>query len=482
MSIDPGTLPRHFLPLCGTQPDCLGAAAALIQPSVPTFWLGETAPAAVLALIPQASDDLTLSVLPARKAHTLLGQECGLLVFDAFSGFDVNAFAAVLGTLVGGGTLVLLSPPWDQWPAFPDPDYRRFLPWPRTLADVRGRFLARLVRVLAQDRHRFRPLPVRAFRAFDPAAGDAYGMMHGYGQGIHQTSPWPAPALRVPTPAQQAAMDTILQASAPVTLTADRGRGKSALLGLLATRLQQQGRTPILCAPSRQTAITALRHAVTAPAFFAPDELLQTLPAADVLLVDEAAAIPVPLLARMVQHYPRSVFATTVHGYEGSGRGFVLRFQALLASLAPGWQALRLEKPLRWVAGDALEAWVNRVLLLDLELAGIAETGGLAGDGDVPADGITPMQLDRDRLAWDEVLLQQVFGLLVTAHYQTRPSDLRQLLDAPGLSVHALLQAGQVLAVGVLSREGGFDPALAQAIHTGQRRPHGHPVPQSLCF
>jgi len=46
--------------------------------------------------------------LPANKAHTLLGQECDALVFDAHSGFNVNAFAAVSGTLCGGGVLYLV--------------------------------------------------------------------------------------------------------------------------------------------------------------------------------------------------------------------------------------------------------------------------------------------------------------------------------------------------------------------------------------
>jgi len=478
LSIDPGGLqPRHFLPLCGTQALCLRAAARQVSPGVPVFWLTDQEPAAIQALIPLPSATLALHVLPARKAPTLLGQDCGLLVFDAFSGFDVNAFAAVSGTLVGGGTLILLSPPWAEWAGFPDPDYRRFLPWPYTLADVQGRFLARLVRWLPQAP--WSRSGVMPADGLDAASADLPGVPVAWSE----NAPWAGAAnTGSPTPDQQSAVEAILQAAAPLTLMADRGRGKSAVLGMAATRLLQQGRTPILCAPSRQTAVNVFRHADPALPFCAPDELLQTLPVADVLLVDEAAAIPVPLLARMVQHYPHSVFATTVHGYEGSGRGFVLRFQTLLAQQAPGWQALQLEKPLRWAVGDALERWLNRVLLLDVEVVDTVPANRAVAGVQAASVGMVPVRLARERLAQDESLLQQVFGLLVTAHYQTRPSDLRQLLDAPDLSVHTLLQNERVLAVAVLSREGGFDPALAQAIHAGQRRPHGHPVPQTLCF
>ena len=82
----------------------------------------------------------------------------------------------------------------------------------------------------------------------------------------------------------------------------------------------------------------------------------------------------------------------------------------------------------------------------------------------------------------DEALLQQVFALLVNAHYQTRPSDLRQLLDAPNITLHVLRQQNVLLAVLVLSREGSLEPELSEQIYQGKRRPHGHPIPQSLTF
>ncbi|MET0001946.1 MAG: tRNA(Met) cytidine acetyltransferase TmcA domain-containing protein, partial [Candidatus Thiodiazotropha lotti] len=44
-----------------------------------------------------------------------LGRESGLLIYNAFSGFDPDAFGAVSGTLAGGGLLLLLTPALDQW-------------------------------------------------------------------------------------------------------------------------------------------------------------------------------------------------------------------------------------------------------------------------------------------------------------------------------------------------------------------------------
>ena len=376
-----------------------------------------------------------LQPIDAKKAHTLLGQEFDTIVFDAHNGFDVNAFAAVSGTLRGGGTLFLLTPPLAAWAAFPDPDYRRFLPYPYQPEAVEGRFLRRFVGMLKSP--------------FDYAQGT--------GEGSEEE--------------QAVAVQTIVQAVVPVVLTADRGRGKSAALGMAASQLLAAGQRVLLTAPSRATVATVFKHAEIPPLFFAPDDLLQTLPQGDVLLVDEAAAIPVALLLKMLEHYPRCVFSTTLHGYEGSGRGFALRFQKRLDALAPDWQAIRLYQPIRWAANDPLERFINQALLLDADLAPFT-----------PEYGTQYRCLDRDELAANEPLLRQLFGLLVTAHYQTRPSDLRQMLDAPDISIHVLEQQSTVVAVALLSREGGLDAALTAAIHAGTRRPHGHPIPQTLTF
>jgi tRNA(Met) cytidine acetyltransferase len=271
-----------------------------------------------------------VGALPASKAHTLLGQETDAIVFDAHSGFDVNAFAAISGTLRGGGTLYLLTPPLPAWAAFPDPDYQRFLPYPYQAEAVNGRFLRRLVGMLEEGVCNT-PLPTTV---------GAYCI-----RPLHE---------------QLNTIQTILQATMPVVLTADRGRGKSAALGMAASQLIGQGKQVLLTAPSRATVESVFKHAKNPPAFFAPDDLLQTLPEGDVLLVDEAAAIPVPLLLQMLEHYPRCVFSTTLHGYEGSGRGFALRFQKQLDVRAPGWHAIRLHQPIRWAENDPLEHFINR--------------------------------------------------------------------------------------------------------------------------
>jgi tRNA(Met) cytidine acetyltransferase len=208
--------------------------------------------------------------------------------------------------------------------------------------------------------------------------------------------------------------------------------------------------------------------------YAAPDLLLQQPQKADLLLVDEAAAIPTPLLAGLLERYPRIAFATTVHGYEGTGRGFALRFHKILDRQTPQWRKLHLETPIRWAPDDPLERWLFRALEMDARP--VPDT--LIGKTQVAQCSFE--RLDRDRLAMHEQDLNDLFGLLVLAHYRTTPFDLRHLLDGPNLSVFVLRHRGRILATSLLAEEGGFDATTAQQIWAGYRRPRGHLLAQSL--
>ena len=96
-------------------------------------------------------------------------------------------------------------------------------------------------------------------------------------------------------------------------------------------------------------------------------------------MVDEAAALPVPLLKRLLLHAPRIVFSTTVQGYEGTGRGFTLRFSHILNQHRPQWRKVLLAQPIRWADGCPVEAWLARTLLLNEPAA--QDTAGTGGVG-----------------------------------------------------------------------------------------------------
>ncbi|MFB6086935.1 MAG: GNAT family N-acetyltransferase, partial [Haloarculaceae archaeon] len=84
-----------------------------------------------------------------------------------------------------------------------------------------------------------------------------------------------------------------------------------------------------------------------------------------------------------------------------------------------------------------------------------------------------------DDLLADEHLLREVFGLLVLAHYRTEPNDLARLLDAPNVSVRALLHEGHVVSVALLAREGDLPADLRASMYEGERV-RGNMIPDVL--
>ena len=339
---DPGA--RRLVLLAGGQARgeawVAGQLAAVDQDAI--LWIADTAPTGIQAT-------------PVGRVSRCLGAESRLLVFNAHQGFHPDAFAAAAGTLRGGGDCVVLVPPLESWPAYADPDKARFACYPRD--------------------------PGRHARSVSSNVCCACG---GIIPAVRIVDPGSAPALRVAGPAppgfrltaeQQAAVASIERvahghARRPLVLTADRGRGKSTVLGVAAAGLLAGGLARVtVVAPQRAAVSTLFGMPWRRPAgvatvsptpsigdgelrFRLPSECMtQTTEGLGLVLVDEAAAIPVAVLSRLLEHSNRLVFASTVHGYEGSGRGFELRFRSLLQQAMPQWRGLRLSAPVRWRRG-----------------------------------------------------------------------------------------------------------------------------------
>lgn len=463
---------RHCLVLAGERDWAQRSAVSACPPEAGSLWIADAGP--------DGCETISRS-----QARSVLGSERDIVVYDAFDGFDPDAFGAVAGMIRAGGLMMLLTPPLDAWPGYSDPDHERIAIAPLEATAVTGRFLARLARILRESRDAIIIAQDQPRPALPAAAGPAHGAVSD------------DPDCR--TADQATAVAAIRRVATghrrrPAVLTSDRGRGKSAALGIAAARLlSRDGKSRIVVtAPRREAAAAVFEHAARllpdfrtagralwwrdrALVFRLPDELAhEEAEETDLLLVDEAAAIPAPLLARLLKTNKRVAFATTVHGYEGTGRGFDVRFRAVLDRETPEWRAIRMETPVRFAAGDPLERLTFRLLCLDAEPA---EDAALTGADSARSEVV---RLDREALARDETLLGELFGLLVLAHYRTRPSDLRQLLDGPELAVYALRWQGHVAGAALVAFEGGFSPDRAWAIWAGTHRPRGHLIPETL--
>ncbi|MEZ8387453.1 tRNA(Met) cytidine acetyltransferase TmcA domain-containing protein, partial [Vibrio splendidus] len=229
-------------------------------------------------------DDVTHT--PVKKGQKLLGRECQILVCDSREQFDANGFSAALGSLVGGGLLLVLPPNVNEAEEGGSSGFgQRWL---------KGHF-DKLISVSQTNE-----------------AGDVVQATHALPQmqsaqnGLDKFEQ------------QNTAVELVKKVVSghrkrPLILTADRGRGKSSTLGIAAAQLlvERHGFNIIVTAPSVKAVepvfshasqglescevvnATHIRHQGGSLRFVAADDLLISKPDCDLLLVDEAAAIPI---------------------------------------------------------------------------------------------------------------------------------------------------------------------------------------------
>ena len=223
-----------------------------------------------------------------------------------------------------------------------------------------------------------------------------------------------------------------------VALTAGRGRGKSAALGLAIAGSVAFGYSNVfVTSPSPENLKTLFEFIFkgfdalgyeehldydivqsTNPAFnkavvrvnifrehrqtiqYIQPQDAQVLGQAELVVIDEAAAIPLPYVKALMGPY--LVFmASTINGYEGTGRSLSLKLIQQLRESSTGisgekgdavekkspgeptkknaagrvLREIKLEEPIRYSAGDNVETWLNQLLCLDATLAPKSQGG-----------------------------------------------------------------------------------------------------------
>ncbi|KDD81319.1 hypothetical protein HPS42_05685, partial [Glaesserella parasuis ST4-2] len=271
--------------------------------------------------------------LPFSNAKTLLGQEFPYAVYDmrASSGVCLNldALAIVAGTIQEGGTLYLVCPEWDNLEQQVDFDALR---WNAQQPIATPNF--------------FRYFKTLVNEILPPFTGEVPCEAGGRGEIVF-------------TQDQQNIFDNLPLDPADIHLIlAPRGRGKSTLSGKLAEKLSQQYAVSITA--RSHSALPNFWKGIESDKvkFFAPDRLIQMIEQKNIspnqwLFVDEAASLPLPMLQQFCAYFDKVVLTTTTQNYEGTGRGFCLKFLPTLSRSTKQWT---LSQPLRWGENDPLEA------------------------------------------------------------------------------------------------------------------------------
>ncbi|XP_068459627.1 RNA cytidine acetyltransferase [Clinocottus analis] len=452
------------------------------------------------------------------ETHKILGNTYGMCVLQDFEALTPNLLARTVETVEGGGIVVILLRTMNslkQLYTMTMDVHSRY----RTEAhqDVVGRFNERFILSLASCKNcvviddQLNVLPISSHMANIkpvPPKTQEDGLspreqeLKDLKESLQDTQPVGVLVDCCKTMDQAKGVLKFIEATSEktlrstVALTAARGRGKSAALGLAVAGAVAFGYSNIfVTSPSPDNLHTmfefifkgfdALQYqehldyeiiqslnpdfnkaVVRVNIFKEHRQTIQyihpgdavKLGQAELLVIDEAAAIPLPLVKKLLGPY--LVFmASTINGYEGTGRSLSLKLiQQLRQQSAESQQSMSaqnrttnterlaaarslhevsLQESIRYAPGDAVEKWLNDLLCLDcLNIPRLISGCPLPQMCDL-------YYVNRDTLFCyhkaSEAFLQRLMALYVASHYKNSPNDLQMLSDAPAHHLFCLL-------------------------------------------
>ncbi|MEN8770271.1 MAG: GNAT family N-acetyltransferase, partial [Glaciecola sp.] len=451
----------------------------------------------------------------------ILGQEFSLIIYDVAEGIRANPWYAVLGTLQLGGIMLLLSPTTDlaSLPSALPMSYSESSFFVGSSASSVGSGVSYFNQLFADLFEELFPNHIVANAQQLRIYLDSW--LEIQAQRLGKNLPLLVNQQLDMAIKEQATLGKLLvndllskhEAKSQTNihvLQADRGRGKSDLLGQLPSLLLQVNEndcifTQIIYVTQSNEATHTIRNGLyrfqdllkghlkghlkglenrtenIGPIqlrFCSPDDPILFAFANEkdnrrtLLLVDEAASLPVHWLQQAMSHYSSIVFATTTHGYENNGMGFSLSF---LPSL-DHYTTHRLTHPIRFIAPCPLENFAET--LLSPQKATNALPTEINGQG---RDGLH--FLNHKQLMTTPSLRSAVMACLMEAHYQTAPDDLQRLLDAPDMECGIYMFDEMLIGCVWIVQEGNIDDQdLQQNIAQGSRRVNGHLSVQQLAY
>ncbi|XP_052749947.1 RNA cytidine acetyltransferase [Galleria mellonella] len=475
------------------------------------------------------------------ESHAMLGQTYGVCVLQDFEALTPNLMARTIETVEGGGLIIFLLKTMDslrQLHSITMDVHARF----KTEAHdtVVNRFNERFLLSLA-DHPRclilddtLTVLPISSKTAqvepvdtvperVNPKLRDLISSL--------SDSPPAGPLVALCRTFDQATALVALintladkQSRPPHCLTAARGRGKSACLGLAVAASIALGYVNIyVTSPHPENLITLFEFVLkgldaclyqehidynivrsTNPDFkkaivrinisrnsrqtvqyMTPDDH-SLLAAADLVLVDEAAAIPLAHVAAAAARAPLALLSSTVSGYEGTGRALSLKLFAQLQTKHDAPPPIKLEEPIRYRTGDPVEAWLNALLCLEAPPPAV----GVGAPSPAACD---LFRVNRDALFCyhraAEAFLHRLVSIYVASHYKNSPNDLQLLADAPAHCLFVLLAPTppastampEILCVVQMCLEGNIsDKSVRDNLGRG-RKAAGDLIPWNIC-
>jgi N-acetyltransferase 10 len=509
-----------------------------------------------------------------KETEKILGNTYGMCILQDFEALTPNLLARTVETVEGGGLVILLLKTMSslkQLYTMTMDVHSRY----RTEAhdDVVARFNERFILSLSDCSSclvvddELNVLPIsggRNVQALPPVSSADEALRPGQKelQELKETMadvPITSSLVEITKTVDQAkAIMTFIDAiqektlRSTVTLTAGRGRGKSAALGLAIAAAVEFGYSNIfITSPSPENLKTLFEFIFkgfdaldytdhqdydiiqsTNPAFnkaivrvnihrkhrqtiqYIQPQDAHVLGQAELVVIDEAAAIPLPLVKKLMGPY-LIFMASTINGYEGTGRSLSLKLIQQLRDQsrgvvkgavegvatdrsgkaaketptgAIGGRTLReatLEEPIRYAPNDPVEKWLNNLLCLDATLPPKRK----AITGTPSPTKCELFAVSRDTLfsyhPISERFLQKMMALYVASHYKNSPNDLQLMSDAPAHQLFVLLPPTEEgnkhipdpLVVIQVALEGRISKQSVQAALSRGKREGGDMIP-----
>ena len=455
-------------------------------------------------------------IIHYRESVRTLGQTYDDLIIDFTEGFHPNDLGILAETVREGGIIIALSPPLDEWNNLKGRWHEDLISEPYTVEDIEPRFYRRFIK---------KTLGAEGIIIFD---ADRRKLIKGY----HFEKKFESrEKILIPEEKKEikrklyklcATQDQVRvlelfenffeknREKKAVVITANRGRGKTAVLGIVTphiiSKLERILKRPVrilLVAPNPQSVqvyfeflkkalvrqgmknftekksgdlVTVINSRFARVEYAVPARAMVEGEYSDVVIIDEAAGVDVPVLFKIVDKVRYVVFSSTIHGYEGTGRGFTIRFLKKLESdERTEVEKIELKEPIRYGSGDPIEEWLYDVLLLsaqpaDLDLNDVEKVK----NGELEFE-----EIDKDQLIENDNLLREFFGIYVLAHYRNRPSDLVILLDMPNHIPLRVKANDKTVCALHIAIEGGMDEETIRKLSDGYK-PKGQIIPDLI--
>lgn len=432
-----------------------------------------------------------LEVVELKYVDDYLGTTYPFVAVDFHRSFIPNDLGKLVGIVRGGGLLVLLFPPREVFFTRPNFFHEVILTPPYTLEDVRHNLARWVWRKILEHRG------IAVFEGEKLVSRRRAKCAPRKGAEIKRPHTARFPTLLYDMCLTQDQVNVLgdmeaLYSGGVYVLTSDRGRGKSSVLGIGAAgmvHLLGKKASVVVTAPSpknvrelfrfaaqalermgykprtkeRGGCVVELRAGNRVIAYHPPSRAAEM--DADMTLVDEAGGIPVPLLFALLKTSRRVAYSSTVHGYEGTGRSFTIRFLQALRETQRDLITRKMEEPIRYGPDDPIEEWIFDTLLLNAEPPEIEKVGPLKY-----------VRRDIEDLMNDEEKLREYYGIFVLAHYRNNPNDFGIICDAPNQEIRYMESDGKVVCSVQLAREGGLTGDIAEEMYYG-RFPPGNVIP-----